>query len=57
LFAGVDDPQSFASAIQSLTEPGEWDRVSALSRAQAEKFSWKVSAQDLLDVLVKVSGS
>jgi glycosyltransferase involved in cell wall biosynthesis len=57
LFAGVEDPQSFARAIESLTVPEEWERVSKLSRTQAEKFSWKGSAQDLLDVLIEVSGS
>ena len=57
LLADPDRPEEFARAIESLTDLGEWDRVSILSRKQAQKFSWKKSAQDLLDVLVKVSSS
>ncbi|MDH6422656.1 glycosyltransferase family 4 protein [Aurantimicrobium minutum] len=57
LFASPDQPEEFAEAIESLTNPQKWQQVSNLSRTQAQKFSWKKSAQDLLDVLVKVAGS
>ena len=57
LFAPVDDPDAFAEAIASLTDAQTWDEVSARSKIQAAQFSWKKSASDLLNVLVKVSGS
>jgi glycosyltransferase involved in cell wall biosynthesis len=55
LFADVNDPQAFADAITSLTNESTWSQVSELSKKQASLFSWKKSAADLLDVLVKVS--
>ena len=57
LFAPVDEPDAFAEAITSLTDAQTWDEVSARSKIQAAQFSWKKSASDLLNVLVKVSGS
>jgi glycosyltransferase involved in cell wall biosynthesis len=57
LFANVKDPQAFADAITSLTHEATWTEVSELCKKQASLFSWKKSAADLLDVLVKVSRS
>jgi glycosyltransferase involved in cell wall biosynthesis len=57
LFAPVDDPQAFAHAITSLTNISTWTEASRASQKQAAVFSWKKSAQELLNVLVKVSGS
>lgn len=47
------DPQGFAAAILALENDDVWMRASAASIAQAATFSWPVSAQKLLDVLVE----
>ena len=57
LFASANNPQEFADAILSLTDEKTWKKISALSITQAARFSWKKSASELLDVLVKVAGS
>ena len=49
--------ESFASAIHGLEDAGEWKRRSALSIAQAGKFSWDNSAQALLGALTAVHES
>ena len=55
LFAPADSPEAFAERITSLTEPHTWQDISEKSVKQAAHFSWKKSAGELLDVLVKVS--
>lgn len=57
LFAPADDAQAFADAILSLSDQDTWNRVARKSREQAALFSWKKSATELFDVLVKVSRS
>jgi glycosyltransferase involved in cell wall biosynthesis len=57
LFASASNPQEFADAILSLTNDQTWNEVSARCIDQAARFSWKKSATELLDVLVKVAGS
>ena len=57
LFAPADDAQAFADAILSLSDQDTWHRVARKSREQAALFSWKKSATELFDVLVKVSRS
>ena len=57
LFASASHPQEFAEAILSLTNDQMWKNVSKQSIMQAARFSWKKSASELLDVLVKVAGS
>ena len=57
LFAPADDPQIFADEIKSLEDPKYWSQVSLRSSQQASQFSWKSSASELFDVLVKVAGS
>ncbi len=57
LFAPADDAQAFADAILSLSDQDTWQRVSQQSREQAARFSWKKSATELFDVLVKVARS
>jgi glycosyltransferase involved in cell wall biosynthesis len=57
LFASPSQPQEFADAIISLSDEKRWKDVSARSITQATRFSWKKSASELLDVLVKVAGS
>lgn len=55
LYAPTDSPQQFAQHIQSLTEPIFWSQKSQACLRQSAQFSWKQSAQDLLDVLVEVT--
>jgi glycosyltransferase involved in cell wall biosynthesis len=57
LYAPADDAQAFADAILSLSDQDTWNRVAQKSREQAALFSWKKSATELFDVLVKVSCS
>lgn len=57
IFADVIDPHSFAHAIADLKDESTWTEVSSRSRAQSSLFSWKKSAAELFDVLVKVSSS
>ena len=54
LFASPDDPADFASRIQELADEREWNARSDRSREQARLFSWRHSAELLLDVLSKV---
>ncbi|MCX7521595.1 glycosyltransferase family 1 protein [Microbacterium sp. STN6] len=51
LFADPDDPGSFAAAVRSLEQPGEWAERSARSLREAERFTWEASAEHLLTVL------
>ena len=51
------DPAGFAAAIRTLEDDETWMQFSRASLAQAARFSWPVSAQKLLDVLVQVAGS
>lgn len=55
LFASTESPEAFAERITSLTQEQTWLSVSEKSLNQAARFSWKKSAGELLDVLVKVS--
>jgi glycosyltransferase involved in cell wall biosynthesis len=57
LFAPADDPDAFAQAISSLSDTQFWEASSQASREQAGHFSWKNSAEKLLDVLVKVTSA
>ena len=47
-------PESFASAIRSLEDSGEWTRRSKLARRRAAEFSWERSAAALLPTLEAV---
>jgi len=55
LYVDARDAPAFAQAIRSLEDDDTWMRVSAASLVQAARFSWAVSAQKLLDVLVEVA--
>jgi glycosyltransferase involved in cell wall biosynthesis len=57
LYASPSQPQEFADAILSLSDEKTWKEVSDRSITQAARFSWKKSASELLDVLVKAAGS
>jgi glycosyltransferase involved in cell wall biosynthesis len=54
LYFDQESPASIAAAVRRLEEPGEWARRSAASIEQAKAFSWKKSAEVLLDVLERV---
>ena len=51
------DAAGFASAVLALEDDDIWLRSSIASVAQAAQFSWQVSAQKLLDVLVEVAST
>lgn len=57
LFATASDPEDFASALDLLNVGPTWEALSRASRAQAKTYSWKVSAERLLDVLDEVGGT
>lgn len=57
LYADPDSPEAFAQQIESLTTPEHWSERSQASLRQSSQFSWKMSAQKLLDVLVEVARS
>jgi glycosyltransferase involved in cell wall biosynthesis len=46
-----DSADSFAKAVRSLEDPEMWEKSSALSTAQASKFSWRNSSLELLRVI------
>lgn len=57
LFATPTDPLAFASALDRLDDGPTWEALSRASRAQAKTFSWRASAERLLDVLDEVGGT
>lgn len=57
LYASPDSPKDFATHIEALTDPVYWSQQSQASLRQSAQFSWKKSAQKLLNVLVEVAGS
>lgn len=57
LFAPSDDAEAFATQLRKLLDDRTWTSKSEACREQALKFNWKKSAEELLNVLVKVSSS
>lgn len=55
LYASPDSPEEFAQHIKALTNPLFWSEKSQDCLRQSAQFSWKTSAQKLLDVLVQVA--
>lgn len=55
LYASVDSPEEFAQHIESLTHAKFWSVKSQECIRQSAHFSWKLSAQKLLDVLIQVA--
>ena len=51
LYASADDPATFAAAVRSLLEPGQWEARSAAGVRQAARFDWECSAGVLLHLL------
>jgi glycosyltransferase involved in cell wall biosynthesis len=54
VYFAPNSPESFAAAIHELEDVGDWTRRSALSIAQAAKYSWDNSAAALLGALTAV---
>ena len=54
LFADPNSADEFSSQLRELAEPEMWLHRSQESLRQAALFSWKRSAQKLLDVLIEV---
>ncbi len=54
MFVEAKDAHGFAQAIRQLEDPQEFASRRSAGLAQAASFSWKASAQALLDVLVEV---
>lgn len=50
-YADVDRPESFARAIDELSADSVWESASQASVHRAATFSWRHSAERLLDVL------
>ncbi len=44
------NPKDFANQVMKLENPETWTKYSHLSLAQAKKFSWRQSAQRLLEI-------
>lgn len=57
LYAGVDDPAAFASAVRRLEDAGEWTARSKAVLSQVARFSWDASAAALLPVLQRVAAA
>lgn len=55
-YVPADSPTKFASAVRSLESFQAWQEVSKESVLQAQKFSWDVSAQELLAITKELSG-
>src|SRR5690554_522905 len=51
------DPNALADVVQELEAPGEWERRSAASVAQARQFTWAASARVLFDLIQETVNS
>jgi glycosyltransferase involved in cell wall biosynthesis len=55
-YAGAHDPEEWARTIEALSEqPALWEARSAQGVAQAQKFTWRKSAANLLDIIARHS--
>jgi glycosyltransferase involved in cell wall biosynthesis len=50
------NPDALVAEIRRLEQPGSWAARSTASRAQAGRFTWRASAEHLLNVLVTTAG-
>lgn len=57
IYFPADDAAALAASVLGLARDGEWATRSSLSRQQAEKFTWRESAQKLLAVLSEARGA
>ena len=53
-FFNPSSAEEFAAAVRQLEDQQNWSRASQQSLDQARKFSWDLSAQKLLKVLVEI---
>lgn len=51
LFFDADRPDDLVDALGRLEEPGEWERRSTASVAEAARFTWAASAERLLALM------
>jgi glycosyltransferase involved in cell wall biosynthesis len=51
LYFNPGRPETLAAAVRRLEAPGEWARRSELAVAESLRFTWRASAEKLLDVL------
>ncbi|MFM7014407.1 MAG: glycosyltransferase family 4 protein [Actinomycetota bacterium] len=56
IYFDPNQPRDFSKAIRSLDFETKWLERSELSLRQAAKFSWKKSAQVLLDLIIRLRG-
>lgn len=54
-YAPGTDAASFAAAVRSLDDPGEYARTVAAGRAHIARFSWERSAGILLDTVARLA--
>jgi glycosyltransferase involved in cell wall biosynthesis len=54
VFFDQERPESFAAAVRSIEDPGEWMRRSRRAVAVAAGYRWSKSARTLLDLLERV---
>lgn len=50
-----ESAEAFADAVLAMDNPGQWARLTALSREQASSFNWEVSARTLLDLVISLT--
>jgi glycosyltransferase involved in cell wall biosynthesis len=55
LYFPPDDAASLAEAVRALEQPGEWDKRSALAYERATEFTWRRSAQTLLELATSLT--
>ncbi|MEY4293530.1 MAG: hypothetical protein RIR29_180 [Actinomycetota bacterium] len=48
IYFDQESPQSFADAVRSIEKPSSWKAKSIASLAQAKKFNWQASADELI---------
>jgi glycosyltransferase involved in cell wall biosynthesis len=48
IYFDQESPQSFADAVRSIEKPSAWKAKSIASLAQANKFNWQASADELI---------
>lgn len=54
MYFNPDDPQSFADQVNAIAKADSWQSASQKAIAQAAKFSWRKSAEKLLELLNRV---
>ncbi|HEY9477998.1 MAG TPA: glycosyltransferase family 1 protein [Microbacteriaceae bacterium] len=55
LYFPPDDAEALAEAVLGLERPGEWEKRSALAYERATEFTWRRSAQTLLELATSLT--